>query len=421
MAETGDELARTKWEISELRAQNLRAKERICSASARLRAAERAMESVQQQRLRLSEAKKLGGEHASRAHVPASGQANGSDALSAGAPPEGAASLEELVQRQRERLETLEGDVGELTSETEELKRRLADSLSEADALRRQLREDQEREAAARGGLEAEVRRLRAECEARQAVPAAPSVSPAPQQQQQPEKVIIMTSSSMRTLETEKGQPPEQSARAPGAPPALVTAPGAGALHSPRPLMTAPAVPVRQRSAGAGPVTRQQVPVSCSSLPVFRQVSNDLRALGSPQSPAADGGAFGVGKENCSGGPPPPAGQVFRRYSGNGGATSPRPAPGGAAAAAAGNMVGGGAAAPPLQPTGQPHGSSSSQVGHAGQLGQAPQGRSTPQRLVPSQAGADPRWGYQMPSGTMPTMATMPSGVLLQTASRAVV
>merc|ERR1719440_2236763 len=75
---------------------------------------------------------------------------------------------------------------------------------------------------------------------------------------------------------------------------------------------------------------RQQVPVSCSSVPVFRQASSDLRPLGSPQSPAADGG-FGVTKDVAGG--PPPTSQVFRRFSGNGGVTSPRPAAGGPATA----------------------------------------------------------------------------------------
>lgn len=435
-AETGDELTRAKRELNELRAQNLRAKEQIWSASARLRAAEHAMESVQLQRLRLGEAKKLSSDSLRRACGLAGGslpdeQADTNGSVNVGALSEDASSLQELVQRQRERLESLEGEVGKLTSKSEDLQKQLAASQSEADALRRQLREQQEREAATRSALESEVLRLRAECEARQSVAVAPSASPSAQPQQ-PEKVIIMTSSSMRTLETEKGQPPDQS-RAAGAAPALVTAPGPGTLHSPRPVMTAPAVPVRQCSAGAGPVTRQQVPVSCSSLPVFRQVSNDLRALGSPQSPAAD--AFGVGKDG--GGPPPPAGQVFRRYSGNGGMTSPRHAAGGAANSAGGNAVaGGGAAAPPLsaggrfnganglrgaetQPSGQLPGSSSAQPGHPGQLGQAAQGRSTPQRLVPSQAGADPRWSYQIPPGAVPTMATVPSGMLLQNAARA--
>lgn len=205
----------------------------------------------------------------------------------------------------------------------------------QVDTLRQQLQEANERASAATHD-QAELRRLRAEYEAmssdlsasssadiasrnfRQARPSMPPAhtppaqQPPPPQQQQPEKVIIMTSSSMRTLETEKAQFSEQGVRPSPATPALVAAPGA-TIHSPRPVHHA-AVPVRQCSAGAAPMMRQQVPVSCSSVPVFRQVSSDTSN-------------FSVGKDGSTGGgPPPPAGQVFRRYSGNGGVTSPRPA-----------------------------------------------------------------------------------------------
>jgi hypothetical protein len=200
----------------------------------------------------------------------------------------------------------------------------------------------------------------------------------------------------MRTLDTEKVAAESRTSTS-------AAAPGGGTLQSPRAMMTAAAVPVRQCSTGAGPILRQQVPVSCSSVPVFRQVSSDLRSLGPPQSPNGDG-AFTLTKDS-GGGPPPPSGQgqVFRRYSGNGGITSPRVGTG-AAASMSSNALTGGVPAPSLQP---------SALGGATQA-TAP-GRTTPQRLFPTHAGGATGWGSQFPPGTLSSMATMQSGMLLPT------
>lgn len=513
------EVSRARWELSELRAQNARAKEQISTANARLRAAEHDMEAVQLQRYQLGEAKKLGAKAALRSAAIAAdasperslaGREIGNIAAAIEAERDAlkseTASLSTQVQQQRARLAAFEEELEEarsremglraelsmargesnaqqdeqLLARNEDLQQQLSDVHSCADALRRQLQEANEREASTRGALEAELRRLRAECEAATADPsgsgavdaaarnlrqARQSMQPqTPQQQsqqQQPEKVIIMTSSSMRTLETEKAQFPEQAVRPSAAAAALVAAPGA-TLHSPRPVHHA-AVPVRQCSAGAAPMMRQQVPVSCSSVPVFRQVSSDLRPL--PPTQSQDGSATG------GGGPPPPAGQVFRRYSGSGGVTSPRPAGanvggpstpgqsgGGGAAVSSGNSATG-ISAPALSVSGrlgttaslrtgsdgQPPPQASAQSQQASQGGSslasanggatsgpllsaspapAPagsQGRVTPQRLVPPHAGADSRWGYQLPSGALNGVATAPSNtMLLQATNRGI-
>lgn len=326
------ELSCARRELAELRAQNARAKEQIWSASARLRAAGEAMESVHVQRQQLVEAKKLGGDSAlqSSAGLIAAlldGNVNTNGPLKL----ESATSLPALLRRHGQRLAGLQAAVEEARA-------------AEAD-LRQQLRA----ETAARGSLEAEVRKLRAEAEARTPIPATSSAYSCAALLQ-PEKVIIMTSSSLHTLETADMLP-----NAPDTGPPLVAASGAGSLYSPRP---APTVPMRQLSAGAAPVLLQHLPTNCSNAP-----------------------------------PPPIGQQVFRRYSGNGGMMSSRPGPGAPVAG------GGPVASGPLLPAPAP--------------GQAAlQGRITPQRHAPAQLGVDPRWGYQVPSArdNMPHGALIQAG-----------
>jgi len=496
------------------------------------------MEAVQLQRYQLGEAKKLGAKAALRSAgiaVEASPERNTAPREIGHLEAEREtlrtdnATLSAQVQRQRVRFKEFEEELDLARGRELELRAELAaargktclpqegrliaqneELCKEVDALRQQLQEANERAAAAthdqasnRGAVE-ELRRLRAEYEAvnldppgsgsvdlaarnlrqaRQSMPPAhtPPAQPQPQQQQQPqpEKVIIMTSSSMRTLETEKAQFSEQGVRPSAAAPALVAAPGA-TIHSPRPVHHT-AVPVRQCSAGAAPMMRQQVPVSCSSVPVFRQVSSDLRPLPSQQGQATDGtGNFTVGKDGSTGGgPPPPAGQVFRRYSGSGSVTSPRPAgtvtggpstPGQSGGGGPAVSSGGGTSgipAPALSVAGRLGATTGLRAGTDGQpppqaspqnqqvaqgvaagmgdprsaglasnggaasgplLAAAPppapagsQGRVTPQRLVPPHAGADARWGYQMAGGALNGMATAPSNtMLLQATTRSI-
>lgn len=305
-----DELALAHKDVAELRAQSALAREQLRVASAQLRAAQQAIEAS--------------------TRVQREGQAEVAiDGVNGESPP--ASSSYQPVPQQRSR----EWDDGiddggtdadrqafeQLLAENEELKRLLADSQSLVGELRRQLADQSEQEEASRSLLEAELKRLHAELEAQRSMPMQ-TLS------QQPEKVIVK--SNWAPLRDREGAAPRR-----------------GELGHQVPVNCS-SVPVfrqvsRDLRALASP-QQQRVPVSCSSVPVFRQVSSDLplRTLPSPQQGqgASDGGSsFSLSKEASAsgaapggGGPPPPVGQtgqVFRRHSGNGGVTSPRPALGG--------------------------------------------------------------------------------------------
>lgn len=414
-------------EVIALREQNARAKVQINAANARLFAVEEAIEAAQLHRHWIGESNAVEFEaqsdgdnviinDSSHCSYDIEGVTGAIRNRCIENNEEDPVELSTLVLQQGARLGMLEKELNEALVREMGLRSELKTAIAAAAT-----------EASLRSTIEGELRQARLECAEVVCDHGATRGESAGSNRGHQEQVIIMTTStSMGKLEMEM---PVTESICSSNMPALQMVP----THLPRPVLTGPAVPLRQLSAGtAGSTVRQPIPTNCSSLPAFHRVGSEVRH-GMTQGLADCGGAGAVScGQNDSiavATSPLPPHSVFRRWSGKGGMQSPRLTDAGSFSSNLVNTHTGSVlvTAPPRQAPQQqsagsvvqpaPHymgvaGAAASRASVGGPTGPmmvatpppppaeratAAQGRVTPQRLQFGPAGhnREPWWGYQ--------------------------